>query len=976
MHHDTSNVQQDALKLGDPEVIPGTSWEARPMAEWRERGYVPDSDDEDDVGLGSRPSAAHSPKPPAARVSSQESKPAVIIDETTRSAEPEHTGATVPDSNRNDAVSQEVENISAWERRSVEEEGLSRTYSFGKAATGENEGEGHMSDASQPGLSETIEADDALPAASVGDQLQAELKYGLQSVKEILGNAYMQSRLKSVNRSQTSSPLSSIRSLTDDDETVKGAGNGRPEHFHTNQAMAAESMNWEHQNDSPPRYLGRDLRRRNPIQLHPYALEDARYQQELIARGLKPMRVAPGNYGTHRNLAADDTQDEDLFSSSPMNDYAEAESIGNLHSTLHSQNVPSPEVSRTVSSSTPLALFDDDEELPELSAIFEGDISHMHGRKRRKIAHKSPKEASHSLGHNDFHIPELPPADLDRTGHEDMEIDTLEMPCSPPRSGSSNISITLTVPSKASGPPRRMTPRGLPTPVGSSLTKAPLEHRIETEYSPNSSEGSSLDDRSVTGSSPLAADMYQGNGIQSMQRRIKGVLPASWLTLDLDKQTTKNRPRRPSVGSPVKQPVAKGVAQRLKPSRPRDSLAEDNVTSVIDVSNDSSSETDPLSSAKTMSGWASTLFEDYDFAGPSLDDVAEDNGIDAMAPPLARRGKRAGLPAKRQRTLNETFNTSGIAQSGHSRTAQTMHRRKKQPTSTVNVEAVRKHRPSKSMPISLQRGILDAPAFAQLRVDEQPQFLRVAARQARTQRDKGRSGQTYTCVRLTSEADRQEGISGLSDLRESWARSQRNRLLPLAGRTLTRRPLSHYQPSLQTSRFPNPSNKPPSTETTLTAIHSPEQIASLKTSTAATIRRILLRQVGSLASTTLHDSSTAPKVSNAGPVPSQHGLPSPLLSHYQNRSGKGRLTSSLARMREPRSAQLEATESCYSLQTREGGLYSHLVALDHPAVRSTTVATTSDQILPRRPPGAENFPQKKYVKPIIFHIPSLIAAFD
>jgi hypothetical protein len=955
MQDDASNVQQGVLKLLDLDLTDSTPWAARPMAEWRERGYVPDSDDEDDVGLSSGPIAVHSRHAQAEAITSHGSQDGVDINKATCLAEPENTGFTIA-SRKYHALSQEVENISARERTTLEDEELHHPRSFGNPATGATAEERHLSYASEAELVETIEANDELPAASVGDQLQAELEYGIQTVKEILENACVKSRSNPINRSQTSSPLSSIQSFPDDGEIAERASDSGPVFGQANQPTAGEPMNRGHRNDSPPRYPGRDLRRRNPIQLHPYALEDARYQRELKARGLKPVRLVPGSSAMHRDLTSDDTQDEDVFSNSPMDDSAEADSIGILHGTLHSQNVPLPNVNRAALFPRPLAPFKDNEEQPELSTILEADIP-LHAKKRRKIVHESPMEASH-LGHDDFHVPELPPADLDRNGHEDIQIDMFEIPPSPPRSRSSDISNTLTVPRKVSGPNERMTPRGLPMPVASSLTNAPLEPGIETEYSSDSSEGSELEHSSLTGSSPLPADMRPGKVIESMQRRIKGVLPASWLTLDLDKQATKNRRRRPSGGSPVKQPGAKGVAKRLKSSRLRLSLAEDKDIPVIAISDDSSSETGPLPSAKTTSPWASTLFEDDDFGRTFLDDVVEDDSIDTMAPPLPRSGKRVRIAAEGRTTLIETFKTSGIPQPSHSGMLETSQKWTKQPMPTVNDQRSRKNTHSRSVAVSRQREILDAPALAQSRVDNQPQFIRIAARRARTQRDTGRSAQSHINMLLASEAERQDVNSTLLSRQGSPIRFQGNKL-SILGRSLTQRPLLDHQLLVR----PQISDVlKTSTKTISSATHACDEIISLKNSTASTIRRILLRQVGRLASTNIDDSLIAPKVYNARAERSQHiNLPGRLFSHYQNRSGKGRLTSSLAQVRVSRPGQLEAGQSRAS--------ESHLVNIEYPTVSSATSALTPrvvSQTEPQCPPGHKTLTRNAYV--YLFHI--------
>jgi hypothetical protein len=910
------------------------------MAEWREKGYVPDSDEEDDIGWGIGLNTTISPTAPVAPATSEEPKPTVGIGELTWGVEIEHIGGAFAVASGNHALSQKAESILAKERISDENQ------SDPSCTTGTHE----------------------IASASVGDQLQAELEYGLKSVREILGNAYVQSRSNSVSHSHSSSPLSSIRSFTDDDEAVESAGHNKLVDGQANRSTEAEPTDWHYQHDSHPRYLGRELRRRNPIQIHPYALEDARYQQELKARGLKPVRIAPVSSGTYRNLAADDTQHQDPFSGNQVDDSAGAQSIGDVHSSLHSQNISSPEASREARSPRPLELFEDDGELPELSAILDGDIPNRLPNKRRKVAHKSYRETSQPLGHRGFYIPELPPADFSHIRHGEMGIDMFEMPHSPPHSGSSNVSSALMTPNDISRLPQRLTPLGLPTPVASSLTKALSEPRIETDNSSEISEGSQTDSSSVRGSSPLAADMRQWKGIQNVQRRIKGVLPASWLTLDLDKQTMKEKPRRPSVGSPVQKSAAKGVAQKLRTSKPRRSLTEDGGVPVIDISEDSASDTGHSSPAKVSVGQPPQLFEDDidDFGEPSMDDVVEDNHIDMLPPLLSRIGRKGRLPAKRQRTLNERFGTTGIFPLDRSRSLKARHERTKQLKAKSRFGERRKHSHSKPVPVALQLEILDAPSFAQLSANDQPQFLKIATRRARTRRDKSRSGQLSKHVRSNLEANTKDVHSRLLVPGESQVRSQGKKLPSLPGRSLALEPLPGHQPDQRTSDVSGPSAKP-----IRAAIPNPEQMASLKTSTAGTIRRILLRQVGNSAFTILDDYSTEPKASNTHPVLSLPSLPSRLLSHYENRSGKGHMISSFAQARGLRPAQLEAfqpptrhipdkslplqgpSQSRKRVPQHQRIIETHEWSSGNAVVSSPTVARTLrplSQPLPQRPP--------------------------
>jgi hypothetical protein len=940
MQDDALDVQQDALRPGDLELTDRTSWAVRPMADWREKGYVPDSDDEDEIDLRGGPCAINSPKNPTACTLALEAKPSVTSNEVKRDAESKSPAESITAGRRNAAALQEVRNNLAEKTKPEAGEEWSKSYASGSVAVGESKQENWTRSSCQLELITTVEPDEALPAASVADQLQAELEHGLRSVRDILGDTNLRSRSPSIARSQTSSPLSSIQSFIEDGETA--ASQSRREAVQADQGNTEGPTSRDHQIYSPPRYPGRDLRRRNPIQLHPYALEDARYQQELKAHGIKPVRTAFGGSGMPQDRTTDDSQDQDLFSSSQMSDSAQANSSTNLDINLHSPIVPSSRVGWTTPSRLAALFDDDDDELPEFSAILQGEVPHLHVRKRRKVAHKSPKEASRSLAPNDFHVPELPLANPDSPIQEDMDVDTLKIPLSPPRSSSSNMSGTLMVPSKTFGSGKRMTPRGLPTPAASSLTKAPLESRSEKVDSPDSSEDSELDDSSISGSAPLTAEIRRRKGILSMRRRIKGVLPASWLTLDLDKQRTKAGPGRPSAVSPVKQPNGKGIAQKLKSSRRQFSFAEEGAVPLIDLSDDSSETSNPPLT-KASSAWASTLFEDDNFGGTILDDVVEDNSFDTMAQLLPRSGKRAQMHSGRQRTLHEPDSTNGGSRPSYSSMPQTSHKRKKQSMPMGNVQPHQKHKHKKSAPISQHRRILNDPVFAELRLGDQPQFLRIAARRARTRWDKRYAAQRQSMS--ASETDRQNVNLGSLDLSESHVTSQEGKA-SLPGRKSTQQTLSAYQINSKTS----PVTK---TSTKANLINNLDELASLKKSTASTVRRLLLRQVGSSAPP-LHNSTNPHEPSIAHSATSQRiNLPQTLLSHYRNRAGKGCLTSSLAPVRETRPAQLEGTQSRAS--------DARLITLGNPTTTSNSTALTTqilNQAVSRRP-GRKRVPQHR-----------------
>lgn len=136
----------------------------------------------------------------------------------------------------------------------------------------------------------------------------------------------------------------------------------------------------------------------------------------------------------------------------------------------------------------------------------------------------------------------------------------------------------------------------------------------------------------------------QDRAVRALQRKIKGVLPASWLRLDKEKQkerissTQQNRDKAASH----RQENAKGVAKKI--TRASGSAAAPNaraqLTSMNHLADDENDEDDDNGgngpSAKGDSHL--TLADVVGFENPyeDMDDIPEDNRIDSMFPPIPR----------------------------------------------------------------------------------------------------------------------------------------------------------------------------------------------------------------------------------------------------------------------------------------------------------------------------------------------------
>lgn len=509
----------------------------------------------------------------------------------------------------------------------------------------------------------------------------------------------------------------------------------------------------------------RSLRQRNPIQLHPYLLEDAKYQNLMKARGVKPVRIAQYQQALREAAARNDESQGQSFqnnaeprSSSPVGDFVPPPSSpAEFQPTAARQSrktTPGRELWRDIQSHarSPRA--------PSPRAA-----------KRRKV---SPTNWDHQRQREPSPRPNL----VVESGKTPQRLESnsiFDIPPSPPRSGS--------VSSAQSG---FRFPRGFtPPPLNTPATDSRLNSRDVEDDGPMDLSASDLGNRSV-GAESISSRSQQNSDVddnqnqervvRAMQRRIKGVLPASWLRLDQEKQkegrlssTQLNRDR----ASAHRPDNAKGVAKKIvkRGGSTRTPNARTQLTSLSHLAGDDGDESDD-NAPSTKGDSHLTLAEMVGFEHPQdmEDDIPEDNRIDNMFPPVPRspsssRSRKHGT--KRPRTEKGGMRT-GIQQK--------RPRLKRQTRLTDSVPGPRKidGRRTKTLSDRVPKlGILDAPDVAQRPRQEQPQFLRVAARKALSRRDRGRRSPTRKFFDLASRNDTDEANTSLRDWRKGKIRQTR-----------------------------------------------------------------------------------------------------------------------------------------------------------------------------------------------------------
>ncbi|PWY74401.1 hypothetical protein BO70DRAFT_319599 [Aspergillus heteromorphus CBS 117.55] len=563
--------------------------------------------------------------------------------------------------------------------------------------------------------------------------------------------------------SSPSSPLSSVDSLrlgvtADVDESGQG-GQKQPEEPTEDimeQLLQTIDIPEEvlQEMSQPAR---RSLRERKAIQLHPYMLEDAKYRGLMRARGVKPVRA---QYDLPPPAASESQNKGYVDGAEPISDSFGTDfqfppsspvEFCRLSEKRHFRG--SPEHSRHGSP-----------QLGESPRILTGRQS-----KRRKIS-KPQNDRPPQTQYPQPRVVIQNPSPKRSTAH---------VP-SPPRSEENIISSPPMEPSNVFRFLPGFTPSSTTTNVEPEQTNAPQDvdsmdwseaddgpediHMEGTQTEPNSEAEDAIEVDDNQDQDDAAVRRYQ--------RRIKGVLPASWLRLDQRKQEerTSATQQRERV---LARENAKGVAQKItkKNATSKASRSSAHLTSLRQLADsDSGDESEDRDSRghdikDNASRQLLAQFGIPEFDNEDVDiglDIPEDNRIDYMFPPMPRgpSGPRAPKQAKKR----PTFETDSVRSAG----APKRTRLKKQARITDHVYGTQKQkrpRPSAPRPSLPKLGILDAPDVASRPRNTQPQFLRIAARQARSRQDRGRRSPSRKVFNLSSHVDTEDANSSLREWR-------------------------------------------------------------------------------------------------------------------------------------------------------------------------------------------------------------------
>lgn len=556
---------------------------------------------------------------------------------------------------------------------------------------------------------------------------------------------------------------------------------------------AAPPVPDEHEQGLTPRV--RRFRPRKPIQEHPYALENARYSNTFRSHGLKPLRLeAVSEPRTRRRVAEEDSQEKEFEDDSQETGDADDDALEAVHDPLLSlsdesqqdvqidewrfrrSSLPStpttslPQhrgrpISQLGSAETQRTSIDgdaDQEEFPSLEELVKAPLPQTSSSKSTKSTKRKSLSTSSSRKKR--------LKTRQTTGHQqDSILDDVSRlspsrPSPPPRQPSPTDlprlifpdDLSLSPPSSTrtreeSRPRNPSPPAPAPTPNVEPVHEEPVDLTVE------------LDDSSVNESTNSSSepDDEDTAAIMRAARRRRGVLPPSYLRLDeKDAKRGRRRPnlaRRP-LGSPDKL-QRKGVARHKIPSG---DVAPTRFEVFEDSDEDIASQPPQVDDSPGPMRQTTLVIEaDEDDENES---AIEDNRIDPMLPKKKRQSSRSAKPwpVKRMKAAGRTaLQTTQPKTTSHfpgldgnrpqaagkpGATGQSGVRTKSQKQRTGRVKPRRNKSVQRRDPVP-RLSILDVIE------PDAPKFLRVAARSARHHKDLGRSSPSNKIFQMATRWD-------------------------------------------------------------------------------------------------------------------------------------------------------------------------------------------------------------------------------
>ena len=522
----------------------------------------------------------------------------------------------------------------------------------------------------------------------------------------------------------------------------------------------------------------RALRRRNPIQLHPYIVEQEKYRRTLKARGMTPMRLVP-------SLDEDHQRSQETSSPNPNSQDFESQQLE--QETDESQPVefggsfePSSLTQRAETHVKGSQSSDD--EFPDIDKLLQGPRSAAGSTDpKRRMKVYSSKSKRPPLSRIQTQRPEA-------TNTTYRAASVFDVPASPPTTSSplptTSRSVQRPIYSAIPIFSNEPTPiwldqdqfdfqaaPDLPTPATSAIKPVSSAVLLESDLEedpfasePNDSPSSSSSDESIQ--------------IRKVGKKIRGVLPASHLRLDhqLQKRQVTGRIRPESLSlSPRNHVIRRGVALPKVPGGTASDLINNGLLLLSDEEDDEEEEN--VESGLIMEDH-SDMDLDSIFEQHRMGYAEEDDRIDAMLPSHKRQRRSNTQPRKKIRVGSTSLSRKGgIAHTTQPQITQHFVKADISTFSKSNANRHTRHRNSSrtsyedtsgryQKPIPPRLSILDVTDNFGRANGELPQFIKVAARTARSRVGQGRQSPSNKFIRLGNREDTFDAQSVLQKWKE------------------------------------------------------------------------------------------------------------------------------------------------------------------------------------------------------------------
>lgn len=451
----------------------------------------------------------------------------------------------------------------------------------------------------------------------------------------------------------------------------------------------------------------RHFRPRKAIQINPYLLDLAKHQKEWGERGLKPVHITRVSSPERREQESESqdfaSRNDSQASENPLQDSMDLDEVHTVND---------------------LETHDLDGELPDLDDLLRRDGTNP--RRQTKPSKRIRRLTNHMSTQRDaFDLPlsddEHRQSKKPKTKVPELKHDSIP---SPPRSGS--VSLNDQLPSLHS--PASESPELL-SPAASTGLRSRRWRRVIEDDSQSQVEvgGEVVSVPSSEASDHGSETETESEDVRLMQKRLRGVLPASCLTVEKAQQEIAKK-RNEAAKAAARSAQGLGVAQRKRnKAAPRISLEATASRWYKDLVSEDEESQENLASRISLDNAIDGIFvsnlkeQPHPYEDAEAVETMDDAGIDHMLP---ARHRAQGVRSKQRAGLLSDIGTGDPPDRRHYHRGDSAR------------GAVRSRKRAKR---SASRGIvhvLDAPGLSPKNA-KRPSWLRVAARQARRTKGTG-----------------------------------------------------------------------------------------------------------------------------------------------------------------------------------------------------------------------------------------------